>query len=150
MKHSQQKFLSDFNDSSSESFSNKDENSDIISSQSTHHLHHSHCQKKVLGVKINKIKKLLIHSTLQEWSDWRDDLKQLFQNNPDWYDSNLQKIDKALNFVDTRVHSLWKEEVQHDSVAENCYVMFIKWSWKTINDGTNSALSLYEMYDEAV
>ena len=101
------------------------------------------------GVKISEIVKLTSRSTLRQWGDWKDDLERLFRSDPNRYTTSTRKIDKALDFVDSHMRSLWKVEVRRSPDSEAHFKTFVKWARKTINGGTDGAVSLYEKYDEA-
>ena len=47
------------------------------------------------------------------------------------------------------MRSLWKVEVRRSSDSEAHFKTFVKWARKTINGGTDGAISLYKKYDEA-
>ncbi|KAJ2903486.1 hypothetical protein MKZ38_009885 [Zalerion maritima] len=102
-----------------------------------------------LGVKISEITKLSLRSNLRQWGDWKDDLDRLFRSDSDRYATATRRIDKALDFMDSYIRSLWKVEVRRSSDIEFRYDNFTQWARKMINGGTDGNISLYEKYDEA-
>ena len=106
-------------------------------------------RSKEPGIKISEIVKLTSRSTLRQWRDWEDDLERLFRSDPNRYTTSTRKIDKALDFVDSHMRSLWKVEVRRSSETEAHFQTFVRWVRKTINGGTDGTVALYEKYDEA-
>ena len=78
-----------------------------------------------------------------------NDLERLFRSDPNRYTTSTRKIDKALDFVDSHMRSVWKVEVRRSPETEAHFQTFVRWVRKTINGGTDGTVSLYEKYDEA-
>ena len=51
--------------------------------------------------------------------------------------------------MDSHIQSLWKVKVRRSPDSEAHFKTFVKWARKTINGGTDGAISLYKKYDEA-
>jgi len=65
-----------------------------------------------------------MRSNLRQWGDWKDDLNRLFRSDSDRYTMAIRKIDKALDYVDSYIRSLWKVEVRRTLAAETRYSTF--------------------------
>ena len=80
--------------------------SDSSDSTSTITYHRYKRQRYTKGIKITPSYKLKITSGLREWGDWKKDMERVFQGDPSTYRMSVQRILKALDYVNEKLKSL--------------------------------------------
>ena len=101
------------------------------------------------SVTIGEVCKLTPRSSLRHWADWKTDLERLFRNNPKRYTTSRKKIDKALDFTDQSLRSMWRVEEARSLGPDVSFKAFTKWVRTIINGGSDEATLVHERYEDA-
>ena len=63
-------------------------------------------QRYTKGIKVTPSYTLKVSSSLREWGDWKKDIERVFEGDPYTYRTGLQRILKALDYLDSNLKSL--------------------------------------------
>jgi len=64
-------------------------------------------KSRTKGIKVTPHYTLRVNSSLREWGDWSLEMERVFDSDPYTYQHGHQKINKALDYVDKPLMTLW-------------------------------------------